>query len=235
MLPYIVLDLMHVCDLGITQYLLGNIWLEMLYQIGGSMTRADEALAQLVVFIKHASKQLGYAKPPLNKLTIGMLKGKKQKAPRLGLKASDTRLMVPVTHFILERIFPPTTEYQRLRFDCLHAMHLFYKALPRSKVDDGHPEFMSSKLGRLARQHLTLYNELANHSSRYRLWDAYRVYPKHHLFVHLAEQDYHTHGNPRESWNYIDEDMIGICVESVSDSSQNCGYIHRSAIEKYRL
>ncbi len=92
MLSYIVLDLMHVCDLGITQYMLGNIWLEMLYQLGGSLTKSEEVLSQITVFIKHASKQLGYARPPLNKLTIGVLKGKKQTAPRLALKASDTRL-----------------------------------------------------------------------------------------------------------------------------------------------
>eukprot|EP00959_Pyramimonas_sp_CCMP1952_P176340 3684830-Pyramimonas_sp.AAC.1 len=39
---------------------------------------------------RHASKQLGCVRPPLNKLTIGMIKGKKQTAPCSALKASDS-------------------------------------------------------------------------------------------------------------------------------------------------
>eukprot|EP00959_Pyramimonas_sp_CCMP1952_P245603 5133271-Pyramimonas_sp.AAC.1 len=110
--------------------------------MGGSMSKSAETLSELTVFIKLASKQLGYSKPPVNKLTIGMLKGKKQAAPRLATKASDTRLMVAVVHFILDKIMPPENDYQRLRLDCVRYLHLFYQELPRSKEDGGSPEFM---------------------------------------------------------------------------------------------
>ncbi len=233
-LSYIVLDLMHVCDLGITQYLLGNMLLECFFSMGGVLNKAKGALSEIVVFVKLASKRLGYEKPPLNKLTMGMLKPEGSSKPRLKLQASDSRLMVAVVYFMLTELFPAKSDYEKMRLHCLESLHRFYKALPRSREADDGDEFMASALGRLARQHVILYGELSRHPERPR-WEAYRMYPKHRLFIHLAEVDYKVHGNPRENWNYEDEDMIGLCVGTVSGSSQNSGYIHRSAIDKYRL
>ena len=235
-LSYIVLDLMHVCDLlGITQYLLGNILLECFFSMGGVLNKAKGTLSEIVVFVKLASKRLGYEKPPLNKLTMGMLKPEGSSKPRLKLKASDSRLMVAVVYFMLTELFPAKSDYEKMRLQCLESLHRFYKALPRSREADDGDEFMASALGRLARQHVILYGELSRHPDRPRRWEAYRMYPKHHLFIHLAEVDYKVHGNPRENWNYEDEDMIGLCVGTVSGSSQNSGYIHRPFIEKYRI
>eukprot|EP00959_Pyramimonas_sp_CCMP1952_P044879 937504-Pyramimonas_sp.AAC.1 len=78
-LPYIVCDVMHVCDLGITQYLNGNIVMELFRRIGGLRTRPDETLADIAGFVKMASKSLKYSKPPLNKLTLGMIQAKGEK------------------------------------------------------------------------------------------------------------------------------------------------------------
>eukprot|EP00959_Pyramimonas_sp_CCMP1952_P210295 4400873-Pyramimonas_sp.AAC.1 len=165
-LQYIVLDVMHVCDLGITRYFNGNLCMEWFKQLGGLTTSPDPVLSEMVRFIKMASKNLGYPKPPLNRLTMGMMKPQKAKAPLLNLKASDSRLMVGVLHWIFVNLFPPETEFQRMRLHCLEALHNFYKELPRTKESDGDHASMATKLGKFARQHVALYCELSLHPQR---------------------------------------------------------------------
>eukprot|EP00959_Pyramimonas_sp_CCMP1952_P226186 4729717-Pyramimonas_sp.AAC.1 len=134
--------------------------------------------------------------------------------------------MAHVLHYVLEYIFPAETPYQMLVFQCLDSMVRWYRELPRSREEPVDGEFMAVRLGRLARQHVTLYMELSRHPGRPKSFIAFKPYPKHHIFIHLAEEDYIVHGNPRENWNYEDEDMIGTCVESVSNCSQNSRFIH---------
>ena len=64
-------------------------------------------------------------------------------------------------------------------------------------------------------------------------WFKYRWYPKHHLFIHIVEDQIATCDNPREHWCYGDEDFIGDMVlvgESVGPT-----VLHRSVMQKYRI
>ena len=96
MLDNIILDWMHVMDLGVLQYCLGNSLKYLFDSLGGVISRCATTLAAMVVMIKTASKNLDFPTPPLNKLTYSMIVGKGRK-PKLRLKAAKNRMMVSLT------------------------------------------------------------------------------------------------------------------------------------------
>ena len=90
------------------------------------------------------------------------------------------------------------------------------------------------KLAIYARQHLTLYLELgrvhlALRSHQQDGWIHWRSYPKHHLWLHMAEEGLDCRG----TWTYADESAIGILVK-VAESTHP-SRIHRTVLKKFRL
>lgn len=71
---FLSLDFMHVVDLGVAQYCVGNIMFELFLELGGLVTKPDLALGKLLFLLKMASKTLGNKDPPIGTLTIGMIK-----------------------------------------------------------------------------------------------------------------------------------------------------------------
>ena len=152
--------------------------------------------------------------------------------PKLSLKAADTRHMLHVCHWLLTNVLKPETDHERLVLLCVTAIHDFYVALRAWGPDAG------KTCARLGRQHIVLFSELsrealASENHRRTGWMAYRFYPKHHLFVHLCEEELFTTGNPMDYWCYLDEDAIGIAITAAK--GQRVSYLHRSLILKYNL
>lgn len=114
-LDFVVADFMHCVCLGVVQFVLGNVLWELFLLCNGIQCNPNEALSQLMVCIRLASKQLG-AKVPLNNLTLGMFK-RDQKTPKLMVKAAEGRRMVPVVLKVLELFFPPRSERDHLRYN----------------------------------------------------------------------------------------------------------------------
>ena len=56
-------DWMHMCCLGVAQYLLGNCFWEMFVELGGVFTRPKTALAMLENMIEAVAHQLQIPKP----------------------------------------------------------------------------------------------------------------------------------------------------------------------------
>ena len=73
-LSYIVVDLMHTADLGVTQYVLGNVLWEVFQEMGGSREHDKEAIRDILMLIKTASRQLKQKDPPINSLTLNMIR-----------------------------------------------------------------------------------------------------------------------------------------------------------------
>ena len=94
-LKYVNADMMHCICLGILQYFLANVLLELFLFMGGLVTQPEATLAELMLFIKMASKQLGQDRPPINRLTFGMIKGDGPKQPKLKTKAAEGRRLLP--------------------------------------------------------------------------------------------------------------------------------------------
>ena len=67
---------MHCLDLGISQVLLGNVLFELFGTMGGAVTNPRKTLADMTVLIHAAGKALDQHDPPIQMLTIGMIKRK---------------------------------------------------------------------------------------------------------------------------------------------------------------
>ena len=231
-LSFITIDLMHCGELGILQYLLGNVLFELFVQLGGIVTRPLEAMGSLMSLIQVASKHLQQARPPVYKLSIAQIKAS-GKEPKLKTKAAETRYMLEVVTHILKNLMPPTTPHEVLRLQCCQSINDIYVELRQWDQRLSPP-----KVAKLARTHIILYAELCREALDgghfvANGWHAYKMYPKHHLFVHLMEEQTAACGNPADFWNYLDEDAIGLCA----DMSEAChgGFLHRAVIDKYRL
>jgi len=111
---YISGDLMHCGDLGVLQYLLGNVIHELFLSMGGRIKTPEPILADIMILIKQASKALGRERPPLNKITYGMVA--KPNAPKLKCKAAEARGLLECIQFILEKDNAPR------RRPCPHAV-----------------------------------------------------------------------------------------------------------------
>ena len=214
-------DYMHVCCLGILQYLLGNVMWELFLTVGGVYSRPKEACATLLNMTKLFAKRLGL-EPPFNALTIRMIKPQASKRPRMALKAAEGRYFLPVLTKMLADAFPPDSALAQVRLDCCKALCRCYYEL-RNWMALEPP----ARLEKAGRQHLLLYKELHNNAgadSRY-----WHMYPKHHLFIHVCD----VQVNPAALWNYSDEDEIGRAARLARRCHE--GSIQRALIERYRV
>ena len=83
--------------------------------------------------------------------------------------------------------------------------------------------------------HCMLYSELgsqwiADHGGP---WHRWRLYPKHHQFMHVVEDQIPQSGNPKDNWCYADESAIGEGVKVAESCHANT--IHRTVMKKHRL
>ena len=102
------------------------------------------------------------------------------------------------------------------RFHCVEALHECYQ-----EMEQWDPRTSPGRLGVLARRHLLLWATLQDIANDPLLWC---FYPKHHMWLHCAEQCGAI--NPRSEWNYSDESEIGaatlaankkvMCTQAVS-------------------
>ena len=75
MLFMVILDLMHIADLGILQYFERDILLELFEQIREGAESKSEAVADIQLFINQSSAALG-VQPPISNITYGMIADK---------------------------------------------------------------------------------------------------------------------------------------------------------------
>jgi hypothetical protein len=195
-------DFMHSCCLGILQYLQGNVIYELFIYLGGSFANWQSTCSILENMMRSASKDLN-VQPPFNRLTVGMFRANASKAPKLKLKAAEGRHFLPVLKHMLAQHFPLESDHERLRYQCLDSLHDVYLQLNNWVA--GGPSAV--KIGQHGRKHLLLYSELSKRSANPLLW---RLYPKHHQFVHVVES---ARVNPKLEWNYAEEDAIGNAAE----------------------
>ena len=231
-LDYVDLDLMHVTDLGTNLYLYGNIFMELFFEMGGTVSNPGRVLGELMTLIKSAAKAIKQDRPPINAMTMGMLQAKSQNPPKLKIKAAESRYMCPVLRHILTHFFKVESEHQQMRLACVVALDDMYTAMRKPDA-----QFDGGRVASLIRRHLILYAELGAESLRSLRhqttgWISYRWYPKHHLMSHFEGQ-IATSGSPAQSWCYYDESTIGLCVGVAEACHPKT--LHRLIIDKYRI
>ena len=116
---------------------------------------------------------------PINKLTVGMFKSSAQNKPKMKTKAAEGRYLLPVVRELLN-LFDKTSDHAILRAQCVDALQRCYEELAAWD-----PANSPTRLAQAARQHLILYTELRRTATRDWAWS---LFPKHHLFIHLAEE-----------------------------------------------
>ena len=161
-----------------------------------------------------------------------MVKGSATSAPKLKIKAAESRYLLPCIRIILERYMKLTTPHEILRHRCVVLLDDMYTAMRKPAG-----EFDGAEVGRLGRKHLILYSELWKEALELKNWHvtgwvAWRWYPNHHRFSHFGTQVAES-GSPCESWCYKDESFIGDCV----DIAETCHprTLHRSVVHRLRI
>jgi hypothetical protein len=130
------------------------------------------------------------------------------KSPKLRVKAAEARGMLKVVDYMLEFLLPIETEHQRMRFTYVNLLRQVYTELEHNNWN----ESSAARVFTLGRKHVLMYCALScRHAeiNRHRSWEQWRMYPKHHQFLHILEDQIAVQGNPRLSWCYADESAIG--------------------------
>jgi hypothetical protein len=232
----ITADLMHCGDLGVLLYLLGIVIWELIMEMGGVHSNCKEQISHILKLIRTASRMLNLKKQPLNNLTIGMIKVETRSSPKLKVKASAARHVLRCMRYVLEELHPMETEHATQRFLVVRHFCEMYEHLQHSVGMTSMQEAAIS-----CKKALILWGELRNEDidpanangwqkRGYFLW---RLYPKHHLMIHIFEDQMLISGNPIDHWCYADESEIGAAV-SLAQTLQY-SHLHTSLIDKHRL
>ena len=214
------LDVMHVLDLGVAQYLIGAVFREL---IEHNFCRSDfvyidmrrhanlKALRlRLRTYYKGVRRERGKM-TAIGRLSLPMLSTVEK--PRLSAKAAESRNLVPLLQVLCEE--NPNCLGERgvyLKMACKH-LNSFYETM------QAEPRHMTSK---------GIY-ELQSSMSRFLAsWKAYGGHCvfKHHCAWHLAQRA-PTQGNPRFYWTYADEQenrVMGSVAKSLHGG--NTFYLH---------
>ena len=86
-------------------------------------------------------------------------------------------------------------------------------------------------VGDFARRFLLLYKQLSYETAAWE--NQWIIYPKHHMFLHISEDQIQVSDNPAHSWTYDDESAIGECVKICQKA--NARFIHRAVLKKHHL
>jgi hypothetical protein len=229
-------DLMHCSDLGVLLYLEGIIFWELIVEMHGTFSNCKAQLHYIVSLVKTASRKLGQRKQPLNDLTIGMVKSKGTSSPKLKVKASAARNLLLCVEYMLEFLIPLDTDHAQQRFLIVKHFCSMYKHLMSGVGLGSLLEAAAS-----CKRALILWGELRQadidpnnpNGWQHRGFFLWKMYPKHHILVHLLEDQMIASGNPVHHWCYADESEIGAAVDLAATLQVHC--LHVSVIRKHRL
>lgn len=195
------IDVLHALDLGCTQDILGNIFWE--FQSSGIVegSNVGQRVGSLWVLLKKHYSSLSTPNR-LQDLTVEMIKQDK-KGPKLRAKGAETRGLVA---FGLEcaislHEFAPGPR-SRTILQMVSSLMEFYMLMD---CEDVSADLASAA----AKKCCLLYAGLSKESLARGADLFWRVKPKFHLWVELAEYQCEYLGNPKLFWAYRDEDFMG--------------------------
>ena len=192
------LDVMHIMDLGITQWIEGAVFMRLLLNnfCQSVRTFSELRLKDNLIFVRRLMYKYYQTLPKtrgsmsaIGKLSLKMLGD--QQNPRLSAKAAESRNLAP----LLVQLCKEYRIYLGLNGNFLEAacteLNQFYIILKSERRN------LSSGTVTQLRRHATRF--LA-------FWKRFggNLTPKHHFFWHLSERA-DMHGNPRMYWTYLDE------------------------------
>ena len=193
----LALDVMHVLDLGVTQYLVGSVLWAL---IAGNFAKSEMATAELrrLENIKHLRRRMWAfynanvrtrgEQSAIGRLTFKMLSS--QTCPRLKAKAAESRNLLPLCLQLVQEGHDLGASGNCL-VEATKALCAFYDTMwaePRQMSAGG-----LDKLQKQMTRFLLFWKN----------WGGHMVY-KHHCAWHMVERAAFL-GNPRFYWTYADE------------------------------
>ena len=218
---HVRIDWMHVSCLGVVQHVSGNIVWELFAAMGGTQQKSASVCGKLLSMMRSMARELG-TQMPITDLTIGMFR-QPGKSPKMKLKAAEGRNFLILLRKVLVECFPAQTQHETTRLACIDNLCNCYHELKTWNYDGT----STRALARYGKRFLLLYMELRNTSDDERFW---KLVPKFHMFAHLAAE---ADMNPRDSWNYEMESMIGDAASIASRC--NVAHLQTALMKRYTL
>ena len=202
----IMVDVLHAVDQGVASHVIANIFMHCIRKrVWGGATQAMN-LAKLDEEIEAWCKEKKVKSRLQGKLTMERLRSQSG-FPKLKCKAAATRHLsefaynLAVRHCQDDRRIVAVGQLLVEFYTLIEGENLHMR---RSAID---------RIAVVGRSLVQLYGQLARSAlaSNQKMW---KVTPKHHIFLHLAEWQIGDLGlNPRSYWTYADEDLVGKLVE----------------------
>ena len=203
-LDCLMIDVLHTLDQGVASHIIGNIFFLCVseHAFGGTTQQAnlDVLAEEMKAYYKRNrhidSKMQG-------KLTLDRIRTTND-WPKLKCKAAATRHLAPFALELAQRFCG------RAEIAVCTLLVRFYDLL------SSEGQFLSpaakAEVPGLGRRLCEVYCLLARQAlnDRVRKW---KIMPKLHLFLHLAEWQAVELGNPKFYWVYADEDLVGQMIE----------------------
>lgn len=223
-MEHVVLDWLHIVDLGIGQDLLGSFFSEITLGLGNCLDGSNrkERTHSLLMKIKAFYKEHGTT-CKINELIPDMFL-RKGAAPKLRAKGGETRNLIPFAAVFSAEIAEanPTPHFQMVA-------RVFSLLMDCAKISAA-DRFDSGALATAARKLCVLWSQLRMESEAQGslVWT---MKPKLHLFQELCEYKSKDFGTPEGFWTYMDESYCGFLAKC----AKRRGGVNRAATVPQRL
>ena len=221
-LRMLVLDWLHIVDLGIAQDLIGSLFAEL---IRGGLDGANKAERLKVLWVKllefYKSAKVSCK---LDNLTQEMFQ-RDGKSPKLKVKGGETRQLIPFAALISREIADKSGSQYWVTI-----AEVMDRLLSCCKHISAQP-FVPAALAQCSRELCVLWSCLEERaeSAGSLLW---RKKPKVHLFQELCEYQVNSFGTPELFWTYRDESW---CGHMSSAAKRRGGQKHASTVPERLL
>lgn len=196
----ICIDVLHACDLGFTQEVLGSLFFESLGTFATGPNRKEQVADLHRKMVDHY-KRMGTSNRIFN-LTPEMIKAK-SKPPKLRAKGAETRHLVPFGLEVATALHAAhQTTHSFTMLQCVSALMDFYMCMGTRPFPAEHAR---NAVRNCCIFFVSLHEEAESLGKQ-----TWRVKPKMHLFQELGEFQTDELGDPMSFWAYRDEDYVGL-------------------------
>jgi len=212
-LECVMVDVLHTVDQGIASHIIGNIFVEVLGQLGQNRSQRLRVLNDRILDFYKIHKPTSKIQ---GQLSMEQLRSTNQ-WPKLKAKAAATRHLAPLASQLADE-FNSGSHHDQLRKIVADSLVQFYVLVQQE--DRAISAQARQELPNLCRRLCRAYAHLANESVNAQVM-AWKLVPKFHLFCHLCFSQALEFGNPRFFWTYPDEDIVGQMIEAAKSCHQS--------------
>ena len=231
-LACVVIDVLHCCDLGVSQDAVGNLFW---YAIAVSTLLEGRTQAQrcssLFMMIKTFYKEPTTRDNKLQNLTLEMVKRDK-KSPKLRTKGGEMRALIPFAFHLAKKLDEhDSSVYTRTLVTMFGALLEFYFLMGSDAWD---AKAAASACLRFCLQYKALSDiARAENGNDTVFW---LTKPEFHMFQEIVEFQGIERGDPSLFWAYKDEDFVGWVATFAASrgGAYNCAVMAERTIQRYR-